>query len=116
LLVSVLTGIPTLGVEVQPHYAASAQECAQDLNLSRIRFLAEDARVTDLPVGTVFYMFSPFTGSILTDVLCRLRKQSKERQIRVCSLGPCTRVLQAQTWLRATRRSDTERVAVFKTL
>ena len=116
LLVSALTGIRTFGVEIQPDYAASAQEAAQVLNLCRVGFGAEDARITDLSSGTVFYMFSPFTGSILTDVLCGLRKQSKERQIRICSLGPCTRILQGQTWLRATERTDTERIAVFKSL
>jgi len=116
LLVSALTGIRTLGVEIQPDYASSAQEAAQVLNLRRVRFGAEDARMTDLSSGTVFYMFSPFTGSILTDVLCGLHEQSKERHIRICSLGPCTRILQDQTWLRATARPDTERIAVFKSL
>ena len=116
LLVSILTGIRTLGVEIQPDYAASAQEAAQRLGLSRVRFAPEDARMTDLTRGTVFYMFSPFTGSILTDVLCGLRKQSRERQIRVCSLGPCKRILQGQTWLKATNRPDTERISVFKSL
>jgi hypothetical protein len=29
--------------------------------------------------GTTFYLFSPFAGSILTDVLGRLRKDSAER-------------------------------------
>jgi hypothetical protein len=116
LLVSALTGIRTVGVEIQPDYAASAQEAAQALNLRRVEFGAEDARMTDLSSGTVFYMFSPFTGSIFTDVLCGLRKQSKERQIRICSLGPCTCVLQGQTWLRATELTDTERIAVFKSL
>jgi hypothetical protein len=116
LLVSVLTGIRALGVEVQPGYAASAREAAETLNLRRVRFAAEDARMADLSSGTVFYMFSPFTGSILTDVLCGLRKQSEERQIRLCSLGPCTRILQGQKWLRATKRPDTERIAVFKSL
>ena len=116
LLVSILTGICTLGVEVQPDHTASAQEAAQSLGLRRVRFVAEDARITDLSRGTVFYMFSPFTGSILKDVLCRLHAQSKERQIRVCSLGPCTHILQGQTWLRAPRRPDAERIAVFRTL
>ena len=116
LLVSILTGIRTLGVEVQADYAASAQEAAEGLGLSRVRFTAEDARTTDFSSGTVFYMFSPFTGSILTDVLCGLRKQSRERQIRVCSLGPCTRILHGQRWLRATGLPDTERICVFETL
>jgi len=116
LLVGIQAGIRTLGVEVQPDHAASAQETAQRLNLSRVQFVAEDARRMDLSAGTVFYMFSPFTGSILSDVLDRLRRQSKTRQIRICALGPCTRILQEQTWLTAHQRSDTERIAVFKSV
>jgi Histone methylation protein DOT1 len=114
LLVSILTGICTLGVEVQPDYVTSAREAAQRLNLSRVRFTAEDARMTDLSVGTVFYLFSPFKGSILTDVLNRLREEAAERPIRICSLGPCTRALQDQTWLLSSAQPDTGRITVFK--
>ena len=116
LLVSILTGIRTLGIEVQPSYVASAQETARDLDLSHVCFAAEDARMTDLSSGTVFYMFSPFWGSILTEVLCQLHKQSRQRSIRIVSLGPVTRILQGQTWLRATEGTETERIAVFKSL
>jgi hypothetical protein len=116
LLVRMLAKIPTLGVEVQPEYAASAQETARRLNLSRVHFVAEDARTTDLSGGTVFYMFTPFTGSILTDVLHRLHRQSEMRQIRICALGPCTRILQSQTWLAAIQQSDTERITTFRSL
>jgi hypothetical protein len=114
LLVSILTGNRTLGVEFQPAYIASAQECVRNLHLSRVRFVAEDARAADLSSGTVFYLFSPFTGSILTDVLSRLRKESADRPIRICSLGPCTRMLEHQAWLKASTRPDTERITVFK--
>ena len=116
LLVSILTGIRTLGIEVQPSFVASAQETARDLDLSCVRFAAEDARTTDLSSGTVFYMFSPFWGSVLTNVLCQLHKQSRQRSIRIGSLGPVTRVLQRQTWLRAIEGTETERIAVFKSL
>lgn len=114
LLVSILTGIRTLGVEIQPNYVANAEESAEDLNLRRVRFVAGDARLTDLSIGTVFYLFSPFTGSILADVLHQLSKQSQTRQIRICALGPCTRILQGQTWLAADDQPDSERIAVFK--
>jgi len=115
LLVSMLTGIRTLGIEVQPSYVASAEGTARDLNLS-VRFTAEDARMTNLSSGTVFYMFTPFGGSMLTDVLLQLHKQSKQRSIRIGSLGPCTSILQGQTWLRATEETETDRIAVFKSL
>jgi hypothetical protein len=116
LLVCILAKIRSIGVEVQPDHAASAQETAQCLNLSRVQFVAEDARKADLSDGTVFYMFTPFTGSILTDVVDRLHRQSKTRQIRICTLGPCTRILQGQTWLTVNQRSDTERIAIFRSL
>jgi len=116
LLVSILKGIRTMGVEVQLDHAVSAQETAQCLNLSRVRLVAEDARTTDLSSGTVFYMFTPFTGSILRDVLHRLQNQSKRRQIKICALGPCTRVLQREEWLTVRRSPDTERITVFESI
>ena len=116
LLVGILAGIRTLGVEVQPDYAASAQETARCLNLSRVQFIAEDVRKTDLSDGTVFYMFTPFTGSILADVVERLHTHSKTRQIRICTLGPCTCILQGQAWLTVDQPSDTERIAIFRSL
>ena len=113
LLVSMLAGARSLGIEIQPAYVASAQECAQRLGLSRVRFIAEDARETDLSSGTVFYLYSPFTGSILTDVLTRLRRESMRRSIGICSLGPCTKTLANETWLKANSLPDAGRIAVF---
>lgn len=114
LLVSILTGARTLGVEFQPAYVATAQECVGKLNLRRTLFLAGDACEADLSGGTVFYLFSPFTGSILSEVLQRLKKESTERAIRICSLGPCTCVLEDQAWLKPNAPPDTGRITVFK--
>jgi len=114
LLVSILTGIHTVGVEVQPGYVASALEVAHSLNLSRVQFVAEDARFTDLSGGAVFYLFSPFTGSMLREVLRRLYEESKKRHIRICSLGPCKHTLHRQSWLAANHRPKTGQLAVFE--
>lgn len=113
LLLSILTGIRTLGVERQPSYVATAQECAWRLNMQRVQFVAADARWADLSSGTVFYLYTPFMGSILTDVLDRLRTQSIDRPIKICSLGPCTRVLADQGWLKPSARPERGRIAVF---
>jgi hypothetical protein len=113
LLVSILTGIRTLGVERQPSYVAAAQECAWRLNIQRAQFVATDARRADLSSGTVFYLYTPFTGLILTDVLDRIRMQSIDKPIRICSLGPCTRALADQGWLKPTAVPDAGRIAVF---
>lgn len=114
LLVSILTGRRTQGIELQPAYVATAQEAAWKLRLLQTRFAAEDARLADISSGTVFYLYSPFTGSILTEVLDRLRKESRERPIKICSLGRCTRVLAEQAWLQSGTEPDTERIIVFQ--
>ena len=113
LLVSMLTGVRSLGIEVQAAYVASAQECAQSLHLSSVRFITQDARAADLSRGTVFYLYSPFTGSILTQVLNTLRMESTRRSIKICSLGPCTRTVANEEWLKARTLPDTRRITVF---
>jgi hypothetical protein len=113
LLVCMVTGAQSVGIEVEAAYVASARECAQSLHMNRIRFIPQDARAADLSSGTVFYLYSPFNGSILTDVLGALRMESMGRSIKICSLGPCTRIVANETWLKATALPDTERIAVF---
>jgi hypothetical protein len=113
LLVSMVTGAQSLGIEVQAAYVASALECAQRLHLSRVRFIPQDAREADLSSGTVFYLYSPFNGSILTDVLSALRMESTRRSIKICSLGPCTRTVANETWLKASALRDAGRITVF---
>jgi hypothetical protein len=114
LLVSMVTGAQSLGIEVEAAYVASARECARSLHLSRVRFIPQDAREADLSRGTVFYLYSPFKGSILNDVLSALRMESTRRSIKVCSLGPCTRVVANETWLKASALPDTGRITVFE--
>jgi hypothetical protein len=113
LLVSMLTGAQSLGIEVQAAYVASSWECAKRLQLNRVRFIAQDAREADLSSGSVFYLYSPFNGSILCNVLRRLRMESAHRSIRVCSLGPCTHTVANETWLKTSALPDTGRITVF---
>ena len=39
------------------------------LKLERVTFIQQDARAADFSGGTVFYLYTPFTGSILRSVL-----------------------------------------------
>jgi hypothetical protein len=114
LLVSMLTGVRSLGIEVQAAYVARAQECAQSLGLRRVRFIPQDARDADLSSGTVFYLYSPFSGSILAHVLRMLRIESTRRSIRICSLGPCTRTVANERWVRTTAQLDPGRITAFE--
>jgi hypothetical protein len=114
LLASMLTGVRSLDIEVEAAYVASAQACAQSLQLSRVRFNEQDARTADLSRGTVFYLYSPFTGSILADVLVRLRKESTRRPIKICTLGPCTCTVAQESWLQASALPDPQQITVFQ--
>jgi hypothetical protein len=116
LLVSMLAGVQSLGIEVQAAYVASARECARRLHQSRVRFIHGDARMADLSVGTVFYLYSPFIGSILMEVLNRLRTESTIRPIRICTLGSCTSTVARESWLTATALPDPDHMTVFQSV
>jgi hypothetical protein len=64
----------------------------------------------------VFYLYSPFKGSILADVLSALQKESMRRSIKICSLGPCSHRVSNETWLKASALCDTGRITVFDSL
>lgn len=90
MLVHLLTGVVADSIEIDPALCAYAQACALELGLSRVSFSAADARTADLSRGTVFFLYTPFTGTVLDTVLGRLRQESLSRKITVVAYGPCT--------------------------
>jgi hypothetical protein len=113
LLVSMCTGASSVGIEVEASYVESARQCARRLNLNRVAFIQQDARAADLSKGTVFYLYTPFTGSTLRCVLNLLRREAATRRIRICTYGPCTSVIAEEPWLGATAPPAIDRIAVF---
>jgi hypothetical protein len=113
LLASICTGATTVGIELDPAWIASAKNCAGNLSLSNVSFLAQDARVANLSSGTVFYLYTPFTGSTLATVLDALRGQSLLRPIRICTFGPCTLSVGNQRWLTPLTPPANDRITVF---
>lgn len=116
MLASILTGARAIGIEVETAYSASARACARSLGLDRVSFIQQDARTADLSIGTVFYLYTPFSGSILTAVLNNLESESRSRSIRMGTLGPCTRAVAEESWLRMSAPPRVDRVAVFHSL
>lgn len=114
-LVSLLSGAASIGIEIQPSYCRHADECARRLNLSSVRFVCQDARHADFSVGTVFYMYTPFKGAMLRQVLERLHAEGRRRRIRLCTYGPILTEAVQQPWLPAFERSQlaTSPIAVF---
>jgi hypothetical protein len=114
LMASICTSASCTGIELEPSYVDCARKSARSLNLNNVRFIQGDARVADLSGGTVFYLYTPFTGLILRDVLNSLRQKAARREIRICTFGPCTRVVAEEQWLSVIGPLETDRIAIFR--
>ena len=114
LMMAMLGGVRSLGIEIEPAYVTNAERCARTLQLEDASFVAADARDADFSEGTIFYLYSPFTGSILDQVLDSLRKQSLLRPIKVCSLGPCTCHLAKEGWLKVSGPLNPNSITLFE--
>jgi len=99
ILINLLAGITARGIEFEPAFCDYAGDCAANLSLSNVTFINADARKADYSEGTVFFMFTPFRGEILQEVLEMLRKESLRRKIKIITYGPCTPLVAFQNWL-----------------
>jgi len=118
ILANLLSGVRAKGVEVDPAYWAYAKRCAHGLGLSQVSFIHADARQADYGDGTVFFLYTPFEGKMLQQVLVRLKKEAGTRTIRVYTYGPCTLVVSRQDWLRPVGlvTNHIDRLAAFRSV
>jgi hypothetical protein len=100
ILFNLLTGIKAKGVELEESYIRYSEECLKKLGLNQVEFIQADARCVDYNDGTIFYLYTPFQGAILEQVLTLLEAQSKLRSIQVCAYGPCTLQVSKAQWLQ----------------
>jgi hypothetical protein len=114
LMASICTSASCTGIELEPSYVDCARKSARSLNLNNVRFIQGDARAAELSDGTVFYLYTPFIGTILRDVLNSLRHEAVRREIRICTFGPCTRVVAEEQWLSVIGALETDRIAIFR--
>lgn len=97
--VNLLSGIAACGIEFEPAFCNYASECARQLNLTGVTFINEDVRQADYSKGTAFFMYTPFEGKMLQEVLAILHKEAQSRRIRIFTYGPCTSLVALQDWL-----------------
>lgn len=116
ILASILTGAHCVGVEAEEAYVASARECVGSLHLNRVTFVHQNATEANLAGGTVFYLYTPFTGGTLKTVLQKLQKESIERRITICTLGPCTPTVAMEPWLTTSSEPDPDQITCFRTI
>ena len=81
-------------------------------------FQCGDARSADYSQANVFYLFTPFIGPVLRDVVAQIEAQARKRPLRVVALGPCTRTFARQPWLNTQDANPeaTDRIVLFTTL
>lgn len=96
MLAHLLTGARARGVEIQPHLVDSARGSAAELGLSALSFDCANAADADLD-GSVFFLYSPFNGELLTQVVRRLSEVAQRRSIVVCAVGL---ELPSEPWLQ----------------
>jgi hypothetical protein len=118
LLVHILTGARCIGIERDGGYVDVATRAATSLGLTGVRFVEGDAREADFSGVDVFYLFTPFIGTVLRDVVARIEAEAARRAVRVVALGPCTRTFARQPWLVSDDPDPeaAERIVLFRSV
>jgi hypothetical protein len=116
LLAAICTGARCIGIEWEAAYVDCARRCARALDIGQVTFAQGDVRAADLSAGTVFYLYTPFKGTMLREVLDRLMAEGARREIRICTLGPCTATIARERWLQPVGSWEIHRPAVFRSV
>ena len=114
MLVNLISQATTYGIEYEPAYCNYAKAIASALNLLNVHFINIDARKADYSQGTVFFMYTPFQGNMLNDVLSILKTESQNRSIRIFTYGPCSSQLTRYTWLTCVNGSGTNLYKLYE--
>lgn len=99
ILFHLLTGCPSIGIELEGVYCRFAVQRAALLALDDVAFVEQDARTVDYNGGTIFFLFTPFMGQMLQTVCDRLQQVAQRRIIQVATYGPCSARVAQQPWL-----------------
>ncbi|WP_242588925.1 methyltransferase domain-containing protein [Corallococcus macrosporus] len=97
ILAHLLSGARAQGVEVQEPLVHLARARCAELALPRVSFVHANAADTDLD-GSVFFLYAPFNGEMLSAVLRRIEEVARRRPIVVCTVDL---ELHGVPWLRA---------------
>jgi len=91
-LVHLLTGAPTIGLEIQSELVETGRARSDTLGLRGMRFIEGDAvdTIQHAGDGSVFFMYCPFGRSRIDRVLEALQVVARRRQIHVCCVGMAT--------------------------
>ena len=88
-LVHLLTGAPAIGLEIQPALVHASRDLMTRLNVLRFSSVEGDAAGLTgfLTIGSIFFLYCPFSGDRLEKVLDDLESIARTRPIRVCCVN-----------------------------
>jgi hypothetical protein len=86
MLAHLLTGARAHGVEIQEPLVLRAKNRCAELALAAVSFVHANAADVELD-GSVFFLYAPFNGGMLTRVLRRLLDVARRRPIVVSTVG-----------------------------
>ena len=112
---ALVSDVPVLGIEREPAYCEYVMQAIERLALTNVQVVCGDARSASFGASNVFFMYTPFRGQVLQQVLARLEQHATQRALRLCTFGPCTLDVSQQPWLelQSEQRSTRQEVAVF---
>ena len=99
ILVNLISSAKAIGIEFEPAYCKYANEVASRFDLVNIQFINDNAKNIDYSKGSVFFLYTPFYGTMLREVLSSLQQHSFDKTIRIFTYGPCSIDIAEQTWL-----------------
>lgn len=99
------TGAGAIGIEIQSGLVSRARELASRLNAPRVCVIEGDATQLTryVMIGSVFFLYCPFSGERLERVVDDLESIARTRRIRVCTVGMN---LPSRPWLTAVTAAD----------
>jgi precorrin-6B methylase 2 len=87
-LVQLLTGAEVIGIEIQPELVRASRQLTARLSGSRSSVIEGDAAqlAGSISRASVFFLYCPFSGARLEQLLDGIEPIARVRQIRVCSV------------------------------
>ena len=111
-LVHLMTGATCVGVEVQPALAEASRQLALRLALPQVQVVEGEVleRFEALSRGTVFFLYCPFSGARLEQLLAEVEVLARQRTLHLA----CVDVpLPERPWL--VRVASRDVISVFRT-
>jgi hypothetical protein len=107
-----MTGAAAIGIEIQPRLVLASRDLTTRVGTERVTVIEGDAAATPGlgMVGSVFFLYCPFSGARLANVLAEIESIARTRPVSVCCLDL---PLPACSWL-ALSSQPSEGLAIYR--